>query len=132
MQTITIPTLQLICLHRYLRLYLSRRECILKVSSLFQFTLCSTIQKIPPNPNPQPTIISGCRLSRRFMPAIQMESSRIRMVFMRLLFACKRHGRMSALRFLISRNLKAIANAIRRRPPAFPNLLRDGVPSALS
>lgn len=132
MQTITIPTLQLICLHRYLRLYLSRRECILKVSSLFQFTLCSTIQKTPPNPNPQPTTISGNRLSRRFMPVIPTESSRIRMVFLRRLLAYKRRGQMLVPRSLIRKNPGAIANVMRRWLSAFLSLSGDGVLSALS
>lgn len=99
---------------------------------ILQSTLCKIIQKLPPNPNPKPAIIFGSHLSIRFMPVIQTESSRVKMVFMRHLFACKRNGQMSALRFLINRNPGAIANAIRRRPSASRNLLWDGVLSRRS
>ena len=99
---------------------------------LLQITLCMIIQKILPDPNLKPAIISGSCLSRRFMLAIQTDSSRIKMVFMRHLFVCKRHGQILALRFLINRNPGAIANAIRRKPSAFLNLLRCKVLSALS
>jgi len=92
----------------------------------------SILCKISQNPNPMLVIISGSRLSRRFMPAIQTESSRIRMGFTRHLFACKRRGQMSVLRFLISRNPGAIANAIRRRLSAFLSLSGDGVLSRRS
>ena len=115
-----------------LRLYLSRRECTLVGTPFLQITLCTIIQKTPPSSNPTLVIISGTRLLRIFMPAIQMESSRIRMVFMRRLFVCKRRGQMSASRFLISWNPGAIANAIRRWLSAFLNLLKGEVLSALS
>lgn len=92
-------------------------------------TLCTIVQK---NSNPKPAIISGSHLSIRFMPVIQTESSRIKMVFMRHLFACKRNGQMSALGFLINRNLGAIANAIRRWQSAFLSLSGDGVLSRRS
>ena len=118
-----------------MRLYLSQRECILKRRSVFRFlqiTLCMIIQKILPDPNLKPATISGCRLSRRFMPVIPTESSRIKMEFAQRLSTCKRRCQKSALKFHISKNPGAIANAIRRWLSAFLSLSGDGVLSALS
>lgn len=97
-----------------------------------ELTLCAIILKISSNQNPKYVTISGNRLSRRFMLAIPMEFSRIKMEFAQRLPTCKRRCQKSALIFHTSKNPEAIANVMRRWLSAFLSLSGDGVLSRRS
>jgi hypothetical protein len=85
----------------------TKRQKMKKNRKFSNSTLCTIVRK---NSNPKLVPFFGCRLSRKFMLAIQTESSQIRIALVQHLFVCKRRGQMSASRFRINRNPEAVVN----------------------